>query len=203
VLQDDGTFVEKNLGVLGTRAVIGSATNNPVSNFINRGEFLTADLLCANLPDDIPIEAFDDASVESETPVDLFFELRGISCATCHAVFDNYGVMFQQFAQEDSRFNENSVPFGTSFDLTVIGDMGGVFSDVEDFAAAMGESQTAAQCASELLYRHSVRRDIQAGSGDEEALEAVFEQWTNSGDTSIKSLLTLIVGSANFITLFE
>jgi len=203
VSNSDGTTTARNLGAIGTKAFVGSNTNDPVPSFINRGQFVTTQLLCANLPEDPPIEAFAESSVAAENAVDLFHELKTHACATCHQVFDSYGALFQQFEQETSLYNPNLIPLGDSFVLTSIGDISGEFDGLESFSQSLGDSESAAQCASELLYRHSVRRAVDLNGEDDLALQVMFDEWSSSGDTSIKSLLKVIVGSDQFISIYE
>jgi hypothetical protein len=199
----NGSEIAMNMGVLGSKAFVASHTNNPVPAFINRGEFIASELLCADLPDDLPSSAFDEASTVSETPSELYHELKTKDCATCHHVADNFGAMFQQFDQETSLFNFNSSPYGEQFDLFELGDISGQFNDIEDFALTMGESNTAALCTSKLLYRHALRRGIDGSGADDTELDKMFNAWINSGDTSIKSLLRTIVASDHFATFYE
>ena len=203
VLNADDSTTTMNLGVLGTKAFVASHTNNPVPSFINRGEFITTRLLCANLPDDIPSAAFEESSVVAETSTELFHELKTHDCASCHQVFDNYGALFQQFNQQDSLFDAALKPYGGSFNVASIGDITGEFDSIETFSQSLGGSQTAAQCASELIYRHSVRRSLNTDGEDDVALASMFDTWSNSGDFSVKSLLKTIIVSDNFVIFFE
>ena len=203
VLTSDGLDTSMNVGVLGSRAFVASHTNAPVPGFINRGQFVTEQLLCGNLPADIPVEAFEEAQTVSETPRELFHELRTMPCATCHQVFDNYGGLFQQFDDQNILFDPSLRPYGDNLDLLPIGDVGGEHSSLEDLALTLGFSATAARCNSELLYRHSVRRGIDVDGADEEAIDDMFNTWINSGDTSMRSLLLTLIASDQFITFFD
>ena len=203
VINVDGTQTPMNLGVLGTKAFVASHTNNPVPSFINRGQFVTSELLCGILPDDVPSEAFAEASTVSNTPTELFHELKTTACATCHFVMDNYGGLFQQFDQTTSLFDESSQPYASSFELFQVGDIFGEFSDIESFGEALSNSTTAAQCASKLLYRHALRRGVDNSGADDSEIDAIFNDWINSGNTSIKSLIRTIVTSDHFITFYE
>ncbi len=199
----DGTQSPMKLGALGTRAFVASHTNNPVPSFINRGSFIVSQLLCGQLPNDIPSAAFEDASTVSETPRELYHELKTQNCATCHHVADNYGALFQQFDQETSLFNATSLTYGNNFDLFRLEDVQGEVSSVEQLGLTLGSSDTAARCTSKLLYRHSLRRNVDSLGADDAEINTIFNAWMTSGDTSIKSLIRTIVVSEHFTTFYE
>ena len=197
----DSTITQEPFGILGLEAVIASHTNDPVPSFINRGEFIVADLLCGQLPEDIPDEAIADTV---EDPVEVF-EVHGKEpCATCHVVFDNYGAAMQRFDSVSFQYDATNDWLGDSFDLFPIGDVSGTVDNVEDLSSVLGASYQAHTCFAELWYRHAVRRDMLAGNdtADDAVLDAIVLEWL-AGDTSVASLLELIASHESFAKLYR
>jgi len=196
----DGSSDAMNLGILGSRAFVASHTSYPTPSFINRGEFVTARLLCGVLPEDLPDDAFETGAL---TNLQIFEEHSVQPCATCHRVFDNYGALFQQFDDETSLFDESFNLYGTSFDIYTIGDITGTHSDISDLSQEIGQSEASPACMSKLLYRHSMRRNISTDGGDDAVIDLLVSNWLSSGDTSIKGLIRMIALSDHFVTLYE
>ena len=196
----DGSSTAMNLGILGSRAFIASHTSYPTPGFINRGEFITTRLLCGSLPEDLPDDAFESGSLSNLE----IFQIHGTQdCASCHKVFDNYGALFQQFSDDSNLFDPNYNLYGNSFDLFSIGDISGTISSLNELANTFGNSETAPQCMSKLLYRHALRRNISIDGGDDRYLNELASNWLNSGDTSLKNLIRIIALSDHFITLYK
>ena len=188
-------------GALGLQGIVQSHTNPPVSSFINRGEFIVADLLCGNLPDDIP-----DVAIEGEVgdPVQIFNEHAKQPCATCHQIFDNYGAAMQRFDGTNSLYNPGDDWLGTSFELFPVGDVSGTVSNVEDLGRIIGASRQAHSCFANLWYRHAMRRDVSESdtSGDKTVINSIVDQWI-AGDSSVMSLLELISSHEAFARLYR
>lgn len=206
---EDGSEAEEvtvqPFGILGLHAVVASHTNHPVPSFINRGEFVVADLLCGELPDDIPAEAVVEEAAAD--PVTVFEEHTHEPCATCHVVMDNYGAAFQRFDAVPSgeagvlRYDPTNDWLGGAFDLFPVGDVSGVVSDVGDLASLIAPSTQAHTCFAELWYRHAMRREMSAPNGaDDAVLAEIVDEW-RKGDSSVASLLEAIVAHEAFVTL--
>ncbi len=197
----DSTVTQEPFGILGLEAVVASHTNDPVPSFINRGEFIVADLLCGQLPEDVPDDAIGDTV---EDPVEVFEVHAKEPCATCHVVFDNYGAALQRFDSVTYQYDPTNDWLGTSFELYEIGDINGTVSNVEDLSAKLGASYQAHSCFAELWYRHAVRRDMLTGTdtADDAILDSIVEQWM-AGDTSVPSLLELIASHETFSKLYR
>lgn len=191
-----GAVVMRPFGALGLQAVVASHTSAPTPSFINRGEFIVADLLCGQLPDDVPDDA---VNGDATTPLEVFQEHAMNECATCHHIFDNYGAAMQQFQDDDARYNEAQKPLGDSFELFPIGDVNTTVSDVGELSAVIGASRQAHTCFATLWYRHAMRRDTIAE--DAPVVEAIVDEWLD-GDTSVASLLELIVSHEDFAILY-
>ena len=188
-------------GILGFQAVVASHTNDPVPSFINRGEFITAELLCAQLPTDIPDQAING---DVESAVQVFEEHGKEPCASCHVVFDNYGAALQRFDQSTSLYSPTDDWLGDSFELFPIGDVSGSVSDPADLSAILGASRQAHTCFASLWYRHAIRRDLLVGntSADNQIVSTIVSEWM-AGDTSVQSLLELITSHESFDKLYR
>lgn len=197
----DSTVTQEPFGILGLEAVIASHTNDPVPSFINRGEFIVADLLCGQLPADIPDEAIADTV---EDPVEVFEAHGKEPCATCHVVFDNYGAAMQRFDSVSFQYDATNDWLGSNFNLFPIGDVSGTVNNVEDLSSVLGASYQAHSCFAELWYRHAVRRDMLSGNdtADDAILDSIVLDWLE-GDTSVASLLELIASHESFTKLYR
>lgn len=194
----DGTEVEEPFGVLGSKAVIASNSSSPTPSFINRGEFVTARLLCAQLPEDLP-----DAALQEDTPTAReVFEIHNANpCATCHHIFDEYGAALQRFDLDTNLYDPNDDYLGNLFELSPIGDVSGSVSDPAELGAIMGASVQAQTCMTKLWYRYAIRRDLLSKGYDDDDVLRIADEWTTNSDTSLRSLLRIIVSDENFARL--
>jgi len=198
VLLVDELESEEEFGVFGSRAVVASNTSAPTPSFINRGEFITERLLCAQLPEDLPDAALTEEAV---TPLEVFEGHAKQPCATCHQVFDNYGAALQRFNLDTNLYDPLADELGADFELFPIGDVAGTVSDPAELGAVIGASSQAQTCMAKLWYRHAVRRDLLSNAADDEHVDALVKSWTDSGDTSLRSLLRIIVADDDFAQL--
>ena len=188
-------------GALGLQGVVQSHTNPPVPSFINRGEFIVADLLCGILPNDIPDTALEGDIVD---PVEIFEQHTKQPCATCHQIFDNYGAAMQRFDGTDSLYNPGDDWLGSSFELYPIGDVSGTVSNVADLGQIIGASRQAHTCFANLWYRHAMRRNLLESDTSEDKLviNSIVDQWM-AGDSSVMSLIEIISSHETFARLFR
>lgn len=192
----DGKTTTLQVGALGAPAYLDSHTFPPTPSFITRGAFVVERLLCAELPDDLPDEAF---AGEGATEREILDVHSKQPCATCHDFFDNYGAVFQSFSPEGNNFDPESRPLGESFPLMMIGDVSGEVSTLEELAQKLGASDRAPACMAQLFYRHAMRRSIRGG--DAVLVTRLVNEWTSS-DMSLRSLLTSIVSADEFGHLY-
>jgi len=203
VENEAGGNTEEPFGILGLEGVLASNTNDTVPTFINRGEFVTAELLCAQLPTDLPDEALNNDDGAVDTPLEVFEIHDKDACATCHVVFDNYGAALYGFNTTADLFN-NENELGGGFDLFPIGDVSGTVSNPAELSEVLGASHQAHSCFVELWYRHATRRDLIEGVSniDHQVIDGIVEEWM-SGDTSVQSLLEIITGHETFDKLYR
>jgi len=195
----DGSKSDEPLGILGSRAFLAAHTNYPTPSFITRGVFVVERLLCTELPDGIPVDAFD---VEPMTPVEVFDNHAQQPCASCHRYFDNYGAVFQQFEPENNRFERDRAPFGDDFELLELGDVEGRAGTVADLGSKLAASEKAASCMSRVMYRLAMRRSLDHLGADEPSVERQTRNWLDGGGT-LKGLIRTIVSSREFATFYR
>ena len=193
----DGAVTSEPLGVLGSRAFVAAHTNFPSPSFITRGVFAVEELLCSELPDGIPADAFDGDPL---TPVEVFEQHARQPCASCHRVFDNYGAVFQQFEPETNLFVPDRAPFGVAFDLLPLGDVSGSASGLSDLSTKLASSEHAAGCIAQVVYRLAMRRGLEGR--DDAVVQAHTSAWLAGGGT-LKGLIRQIVASEEFVTFFR
>ncbi len=191
-----GSTATQQVGVLGMRAYLGAHTFPPTPAFITRGVFVVEQLLCSELPDDLPAEAFEGGAM-TEREV---FEIHATQpCATCHIAFDNFGAAFQNFEPEANTFDPGFAPLGEGFLLNPTGDIDGEISNLEQLGEKMGASDRAPACMAQLFYRHAMRRSLRGGDG--EVVTRLVGDWVQS-DMSLHALLIAIASAEEFALLY-
>ncbi len=194
----DKTQSQEPFGVLGARAFITSHSSFPTPGFIKRGIFVVESLLCGTLPDEIPSGAI---TGSGGTEVEVFQNHARQPCASCHRVFDNYGAALQQFDTETGLYDPKDQKLGTDFQLPDLNGISGTVSNVADLGKVFGASKRAPDCMADLWYRHTMRRGLSELQGDRATLDKLVGAWVATGNTSLKSLLGVIVKSEDFVTL--
>ncbi len=194
----DGSESKEPLGVLGSHAFLASHTSHPTAAFITRGVTVVEDLLCAELPDDVPIEAFNS---ESATDVEVFNEHAQLPCASCHRIFDNYGAALHQFDAETGLYVPGPSSLGTGFSLFEFDDALNVVDDPKSLAAVMASSEKAARCVANFWYRNAGRQGVKRKSSDEVAVNDILDTWRGESAPSLKALFLEIIGGERFATL--
>ncbi|MBX2798922.1 MAG: DUF1592 domain-containing protein [Myxococcales bacterium] len=199
VLHADDTTSTEPFGVLGSRAFVAAHTNHPTPSFITRGVFVVEDVLCDILPEGLPDEAVEDSP---DSAVEVFQQHARQPCASCHTIFDNYGAAFQRFEPETLTYDPSRTPFGTQFELSPIGDVSGQVAGVADLSETLATSKQAPTCLARLLYRHALRRHVDALGEDRALVQRLTDQWLDTTDTSLRSLVETIVASDEFVTFY-
>jgi hypothetical protein len=179
--------VSERIGFLTNASVLAARTINPSSSMIDRGLFVLNDLFCESVaaPDTPELQ---DAIAEVAVP-----ETSGLSqrerfaiqseealCLGCHARFDPLGLAFEQYGSAGQYITEdefgNSLPGGGRVER---GDLSFDYSDVEEFATALGGSEAVARCAVEKSVQHAYGRTL--GSNDADLLSEVYADFVESG----------------------
>lgn len=177
----------ERIGFLTNASVLAARTINPSSSMIDRGLFVLNDLFCESIaaPDTPELQ---DAIADVAVP-----ETSGLSqrerfaiqseqplCLGCHARFDPFGLAFEQYGSAGQYITEdefgNSLPGGGRVEL---GDLSFDYSNVEEFATALGGSEAVARCAVEKSVQHAYGRTL--GSNDADLLSEVYADFVESG----------------------
>ncbi len=193
----DLTEVSERVGFLTNASVMAARTINPASSMIDRGLFVLNDLFCMGVapPDTPELQA---AISENAVP-----ETSGLSqrerfatqsendlCRSCHGMFDPLGLAFEQYGAAGQYITEdefgNALPGGGSVDL---GDVQVDYSNVAEFAAALSESETIAQCVAKKSLQHAYGRKL--GNADNGLLADVYASFSAGGRT-YRSLIRAI-----------
>ncbi|MBT8452714.1 MAG: DUF1592 domain-containing protein [Deltaproteobacteria bacterium] len=199
----DLSAVPERVGFLTNASVLAARTINPSSSMIDRGLFVLNDLFCESVaPPDTP--ALQDAIAEVAVP-----ETSGLSqrerfaiqseealCLGCHARFDPLGLAFEQYGSAGQYITEdefgNPLPGGGRVEL---GDLSFDYSNVEEFAEALGGSETVARCAVEKSVQHAYGRRL--GSNDVDLLSEVYADFVQGG-RSYRALIRAIATHPDF-----
>ncbi|MFW2387730.1 MAG: DUF1592 domain-containing protein [Polyangiales bacterium] len=195
--------VPERIGVLTNASVLAARTINPSSSMIDRGLFVLNDLFCESVgaPDTPELQ---DAIAEAAVP-----ETSGLSqrerfaiqseqplCLGCHARFDPLGLAFEQYGSAGQYITEdefgNSLPGGGRVEL---GDLSFDYSNVEEFAEALGGSESVARCAVEKSVQHAYGRTL--ASNDADLLSEVYAEFVEGG-RSYRALIQAIAGHPDF-----
>lgn len=194
----DGSESEEPLGVLGSHAFLASHTSYPTAAFITRGVSVVEDLLCAELPDDIPLEAFNSEAVSD---FEVFTEHAQLPCASCHRIFDNYGAALHQFDAKTGLYVPGESSLGSGFPLFEFDDALNVVDDPQSLSAVMASSEKAAGCVANFWYRNAGRQGVRHNSSDEVAAGDILDAWRGESTPSLKALFLEIIGGERFATL--
>ena len=193
----------ERIGFLTNASVLAARTINPTSSMIDRGLFVLNDVFCESVaPPDAP--ALQDAIAEVAVP-----ETSGLSqrerfaiqseetlCLGCHALFDPLGLAFEQYGSAGQYITEdefgNALPGGGS---VALGDVTIDYGSVEEFAVALGASDTVARCTVEKSVQHAYGRKM--ASNDADLLSEVYAEFEANG-RSYRALIQAIAMHPEF-----
>ena len=199
----DLSDVPERIGVLTNASVLASRTINPSSSMIDRGLFVLNDLFCESVsPPDTA--ALQDAIAAVAVP-----ETSGLSqrerfaiqseealCLGCHARFDALGLAFEQYGAAGQYITEdefgNSLPGGGQ---VALGDLEFDYADVEEFASALGGSESVARCAVEKSVQHAYGRRL--ASDDADMISEIYADFVQNG-RSYRALIRTIAAHPDF-----
>lgn len=196
--------VPERIGFMTNASVLGARVINPTSSMIDRGLFVLNDLFCETVP---PPDAPEIRAAIDEIAVP---ETSGLSqrerfatqseealCLGCHARFDPLGLAFEQYGSAGQYITEdefgNSLPGGG--DLAV-GDVEVDYSTVEEFASALGDSESVARCAVQKSLQHAYGRSMAAG--DQDLVSDIYAEFAANGRT-YRALIRAIAAHPEFV----
>jgi hypothetical protein len=199
----DLTASPERIGFLTNASVMAARTINPTSSMIDRGLFVLNDLFCMSVaPPDAPeLQAAIEEVAVAETSGLSQRERFAIQsetdlCRGCHGMFDPLGLAFERYGAAGQYITQdefgNLLPGGGSVDL---GDVRVDYRDVTEFANALAESQTVAQCVAKKSVQHAYGRKLSNDDGD--LLADIYAAFDVSG-RSYRGLIRAIASHPEF-----
>ena len=200
----DLSAVPERIGFLTNASVLGARTINPSSSMIDRGLFVLNDLFCETVaPPDAPElrAAIDEIAVPETSGLSQRERFATQSeesvCRGCHARFDPLGLAFEQYGAAGQYIVEdefgNPLPGGGELAL---GDVEVDYRTVEEFASALGASETVARCAVKKSMQHAYGRRM--GTRDQDVLADVYSDFATNGRT-YQALIRAIATHPEFL----
>ncbi len=201
---DDWQWVELNsderAGILTRAAFLTVFSNAKVQSPVYRGVQVLRQVLCYNQPppppnvDDRPIEPSDGPQTVREL---VEIRTQGQECQACHQNINNIGFAFENY-DALGRFHtveaDSGLPIDPSGELVLSGNMDGPVANAIELSSALGASEQASACLTELWFQHALKRvpsDL-----DLCAMDAIRAQV--QAQPELKSLLLAIVASDGF-----
>jgi hypothetical protein len=198
------TAVPERVGFLTNASVLGARTINPSSSMIDRGLFVLNDLFCETVPPPDAPElraAIDEIAVPETSGLSqrerFATQSEEAVCRGCHARFDPLGLAFEQYGSAGQYIVEdefgNPLPGGGELAL---GDVEVDYRTVEEFASALGASESVARCVVKKSLQHAYGRTL--GTPDEDVLADVYSEFSANGGT-YRALIRAIATHPEFL----
>jgi succinate dehydrogenase flavin-adding protein (antitoxin of CptAB toxin-antitoxin module) len=196
--------VPERIGFMTNASVLGARVINPTSSMIDRGLFVLNDLFCQTVPPPDAPElraAIDEIAVPETSGLSqrerFATQSEEALCLGCHARFDPLGLAFEQYGSAGQHITEdefgNSLPGGG--DLAV-GDVEVDYSTVEEFASALGGSESVARCAVQKSLQHAYGRSMAAR--DQDLVSDIYAEFAANGRT-YRALIRAIAAHPEFV----
>jgi hypothetical protein len=181
--------VPERIGFLTNASVLAARTINPASSMIDRGLFALNDLFCQSVP---PPEApalraaIDEIAVPETSGLSqrerFAIQSEEALCRGCHGIFDPLGLAFEQYGSAGQYITEdefgNALAGGGSL---AVGDLNTDYTDIEEFAAALAESETVTRCVAQKSVQHAYGRVM--GPKDADLLSEIHAGFDAQGRT--------------------
>ncbi len=184
-------------GILGHPSFLASHGGGQA--IVHRGKFIKDAFLCLNTPDPpsplIPLPTFEEESDRSKADKRIAATEEG--CATCHAVVDGIGKVFDPF-DETGRFRTQDA-FGnpvTSAGSILGTDIDGEINGMGELAAAMASSKNVRSCVTKQFLSYSLGR-ITSHSDDACTLLGM-QQALELSNGNLKEMLVAVVKTDAF-----
>jgi hypothetical protein len=171
---------------------------------IDRGLFVLNDLFCETVPPPDAPElraAIDEIAVPETSGLSqrerFATQSEEAVCRGCHARFDPLGLAFEQYGSAGQYIVEdefgNPLPGGGELAL---GDVEVDYRTVEEFASALGASESVARCVVKKSLQHAYGRTL--GTPDEDVLADVYSEFSANGGT-YRALIRAIATHPEFL----
>ena len=202
-MKDDKRYGFAGLGGFLANTSLGERTSPTL-----RGRWIMLNLLCVHPPE--PPQGIpplpDGLNPDIDVRVALQKQRESPQCASCHAVFDPYGMSLEHF-DAIGRYR-SKYPVGTAIDASV--DLragtdavpeGAKFSGLEGLADTLSKSKRFSECVSEFMFSYSLGRQmskVEQGETDKPYLHAMHEEWTKKGTPTLRRLIHQLVLAETF-----
>ncbi len=165
-----------------------------------RGRWILSNLLCAEPPAPPPnVPKLEDGGVDPTTfnvRQNLERHRESPECASCHALFDPYGLALEEY-DAIGRFR-SEYPDGTAVDASAVlpasesHPEGLAFTGLEGLASVVAADPRFGECLGKKLFTYGLGRLVSAS--DAPYLERAQQEWRGSGQTpSIRQLIRALV----------
>lgn len=196
--------VPERIGFLTNASVLSARVINPSSSMIDRGLFVLNDVFCESVP---PPDAPEIRAAIDELAVP---ETSGLSqrerfatqseeglCRGCHARFDPLGLAFEQYGSAGQYIVEDEFgnPLPGGGDLAV-GDVEVDYATVEEFASALGGSESVARCVVQKSVQHAYGRTL--APRDQDLISEIYSEFDANGRT-YRALIRAIATHPEFL----
>jgi len=168
-----------------------------------RGRWIMTNLLCTEPPappKDVPLLTAGSLDPTKNVRVALEEHRKSPACATCHALFDPYGLSLEQF--DGIGKSRTAYADGAVIDTTTelkpsdVYPNGVKFSGLKGLADTLTQDPKFSQCVQDFMFTYGLGRLISEDT-DRPYLNAIQTQWTK-GTQSIRNLIHSLVLAETF-----
>jgi hypothetical protein len=170
-----------------------------------RGRWILSNLLCAELPDPPPNvpKLEDEAGDPAPLNIRQILEQhrRNPECASCHALFDPYGVALEEYDAIGQY--RTAYPDGTAVDASTVlpasdaHPEGLSFTGLDGLSRAVASDPRFGECLGKKLLTYALGRLVSAS--DEPYLQQAQREWRTAGEpASIRRLIRVLVSTEPF-----
>lgn len=191
------TTPSPRFGILTQPSWLSSFAQVERTDPIRRGRFIRESMLCQHIPEvqieDLPTIPEDPGRTQREK---LEIHRSGVGCASCHALMDPLGLVFEGFGYiGENRAMEAGRPVDTTGELVGSADQDGPVSGPADLTARLAVSVTARECFVSHNFEYWMGRP--ASPGDECTLLAADTAFAQ--EQSYVKLLQALFSSDSFL----
>lgn len=171
-----------------------------------RGHFIAQTLLCREVkvpPSVPPLDSAAEQNAAAETNIRSQLERHRSdpSCATCHAIFDPYGLSLEHYdaigRYRDTYDDGTAIDANTRTLPSAAFPEGQSIDDIKGLAEAVAGDAAFGRCLAQKLLTYGLGRRLEPS--DEPHLERVVQDWQSPGEVpSVRRLIHSLVASEPF-----
>jgi hypothetical protein len=200
-MQETRVTTDKRRGFLGLGGFLAQSSLDRRTSPTLRGRWIMINLLCTHPPappDNVPmIEAAAGGTDLSKGNVRAVLEKHraNATCASCHQLFDPYGIPLEQF--DGIGAYRTTYGDGSPVDLNTDLIDGTHVASVDELTDELTQDPLFKQCIADNMYSYGLGRVL--GDKDRPYLDTIQQQWNNGTDVpSIRRLIHSIVLAEGF-----